>query len=98
MNIRSLIAVVVFSLTVSVASAQTIRRDNARIRQGVRSGELTGTERARLKGKELKTVRDERAARADGVVTPGERRKITRDKKNLSRSIYRQKHDAQTRP
>ncbi len=98
MNLKSIIAVVIFSCSVSAASAQTIRRDNARIRQGVRSGELTRTERARLKGKEVVTIRDERAAKADGVVTPAEQRKIRNDKKNLNRSIYRQKHDAQTRP
>ena len=98
MNIKSIIAVVIFSCAISAASAQTLRRDNARIRQGVRSGELTRPEQARLKGKERDVRRDERAARADGVVTPAEHREIRRDKKNLNRSIYRQKHDAQTRP
>ena len=98
MNIKSIIAVVIFSCAVSVANAQTLRRDNARIRQGVRSGELTAAERARLKGKEIDIRRDERAARADGVITPVERHEIRKDKKNLNRSIYRQKHNAQTRP
>ena len=98
MNFKSIIAVVIFSCAVSAASAQTIRRDNARIRQGVRSGQLTRPEQARLKAKEIDIKRDERAARADGVVTPAEHHEIRKDKKNLNRSIYRQKHDAQTRP
>jgi len=98
MKFRSLIAMVVFTAASFAASAQTLHRDNARIRRGVRSGELTRTERAGLKMKEARVRRDERAARANGVVTPAERRNINRDKKNLNRSIYRQKHDAQVRP
>ena len=89
---------VVFAAASFAASAQTLHRDNARIRQGVRSGELTPRERAGLKMKEARVRRDERAARANGVVTPAERRNINRDKRSLNRSIYRQKHDAQVRP
>lgn len=85
------------------ASAQTPalnatqRNERARIRQGVRSGELTRTEAARLRGREAGITAEKRAARADGIVTAGERRDIRRTENRASRAIYRQKHDAQVR-
>ena len=87
------------------ASAQTAtpgitarqRNEQARIRQGVRSGELTRPEAARLKAREADIRQDKREAKADGVVTPGERQEIRKDEKQASRAIYRQKHDGQER-
>ena len=85
------------------ASAQTPvinarqRNERARIRQGVRSGELTRTEAARMRGREAGITAEKRAARADGVVTRGERRDIRRTETSASRAIYRQKHDGQAR-
>ena len=87
------------------ASAQTAtpgitarqRNEQARIRQGVRSGELTRAEAARLKGREADIRQDKRAAKADGVVTRDERQDIRKDERQTSRAIYRQKHDGQVR-
>ena len=87
------------------ASAQTAtpginasqRNEQARIQQGVRSGELTRAEAARLKAREADIRQDKRAAKADGVVTPGERHEIRKDQNQASRAIYRQKHDGQER-
>lgn len=81
--------------TPAVAHRQAHQR--ARIKEGVRSGELTRTEAARLRAREADIREDKREARADGVVTPGERHEIRRDTRQASRAIYRQKHDAQTR-
>ena len=87
----------------TLAQAQTpvinARQQNqrARIRQGVASGELNRREAARLRGRELGVTAEKRAARADGVVTPGERQDIRRTENSASRAIYRQKHDAQVR-
>lgn len=69
----------------------------ARIRQGVATGELTRTEAARMRGREAGIAAEKRAARADGVVTPGERRGIKSSERSASRAIYRQKHDGQVR-
>jgi hypothetical protein len=69
----------------------------ASIRQGARSGELTRAEAARLRAREAGITADKRAARVDGVVTPGERREIRGDERRTSRAIYRQKHDGQVR-
>ena len=106
MNVKILAAALILSAASFSANAQvapaakasTLPADNARIRQGVRSGELTPAERARLKSKERNVRQERRDYRADGTVTPGERADLRKDKKNLSKSIYRQKHDAQTRP
>jgi hypothetical protein len=84
------------------ASAQTAtpgitarqRNEQARIRQGVRSGELNRAEAARLKAREADIRQDKREAKADGVVT---RQDIRKDERQASRAIYRQKHDAQVR-
>ena len=87
------------------ASAQTAtpginarqRNEQARIRQGVRSGELTRAEAARLRAREADIRQDKRAAKADGVVTRDERHEIRKDENQASRAIYRQKHDGQER-
>ena len=65
--------------------------------QGVRSGELTRPETRRLVRGQRELRRDERAAKADGVVTARERAGLQREANQQSRRIYRQKHDAQGR-
>ncbi|MBS1598247.1 MAG: hypothetical protein JST75_08475 [Bacteroidetes bacterium] len=89
----------------SVASAQTAtpnvtkRQANqqARIAQGVKSGELTPKETEHLEAREAKIQNDKKAAKADGTVTHAERAKLHREENRTSRAIYRQKHDAQHR-
>lgn len=77
------------------------RKDNqqARIANGVRSGELTASETARLGAREASLNRQIRRDRLDGGgLTPTERARIAREQNALSRSIARQKQDAQRRP
>ena len=69
----------------------------ARIRQGVASGQLNRTEAARLKAREADIRQDKRMAKADGVVTRDERQDIRKDERQTSRTISRQKHDGQVR-
>lgn len=69
-----------------------------RIAQGIRSGELTRPEAHRLVRGEVNLHRHERAAKSDGVVTPRERAALNRHADRMSARIYRQKHDAQSRP
>ncbi len=68
-----------------------------RIGEGWRSGELTPHERLRLTGQQYRLAREERRYKSDGVLTRAERVDLQRDLNRTSRSIYRQKHDAQTR-
>lgn len=70
-----------------------MRRQEHRIRQGVRSGELTRTETHRLRADERRTKMDKRMAMADGRVTPRERKLLRRDENRTSRHIYRYKHN-----
>jgi len=89
----------------SAASAQTAtpvvkeRQENqqARIAQGVKSGELTAKETEHLEAREAKIQHDKKAAKADGTVTHAERAKLNREENRTSRAIHRQKHDGQVR-
>lgn len=66
-----------------------------RIEQGKESGQLTDREAARLERAEDRLNANEEKAKADGVVTAGERAKLRTEARNTSKRIARQKHDAQ---
>ena len=68
-------------------------RQNARIRQGVRSGELTRGELARLRMGQRRVHGMEWRAKSDGVVTMRERARITRAQNRENRAIRRLKHN-----
>jgi len=65
----------------------------ARIRQGVKSGELTKGETRKLEKEQAKIQHDQKEAKSDGKVTPQERRKITREQNKASRDIKRLKNN-----
>ncbi len=71
-------------------------RQQKRINQGVKSGQLTPQEAARLERQQAKIKNDEAKAKANGKVTPKERAKLTREQNRASRNIYRKKHNAKT--
>jgi hypothetical protein len=68
-----------------------------RIRQGVRTGELTRVEAQEARGNQRKVRRTERRAKADGVVTGRERVRIHHKQNKASRALYKDKHDGQER-
>ena len=68
-----------------------------RIDQGAKSGELTEREAASLQKGQTKVQRMEDKAKADGVVTDKERKKITHEQDKQSKRIEREKHDRQRR-
>ncbi len=68
-----------------------------RIHQGVRSGEVTKGERAKLGKKQHEINQDIREAKSDGVVTGAERKDIHQDQNQASRHIYRAKHNRRDR-
>lgn len=72
-------------------------RQNERIKQGVRSGELTRGETRQLAQEQRAIRQKERQYKSDGVLTRNERQDLRQDQKAASRDIYEQKHDAQTR-
>jgi ABC-type uncharacterized transport system YnjBCD ATPase subunit len=72
-------------------------REQVRIRQGIRSGELTRPEARRLEAEQARIRVDERFARADGTLRPRERTRLNNELRHAGRDIYRQKHDGQDR-
>ncbi|HTR66602.1 MAG TPA: hypothetical protein VMH85_12560 [Terriglobales bacterium] len=74
------------------------RKENqqARIAQGVRSGQLTPRETTHLEKKEAALNRETRAMRKEngGKLTPHEKAVVNRQQNQLSRQIYRDKHNA----
>ncbi len=92
------------AMVATLASAQTATprvtkrqmKQQARIEQGVKSGELTKGEARRLERQQGKIAAEKRMAKADGVVTPAERAKLTHDQNRASKRIYRLKHNAKT--
>jgi lactam utilization protein B len=74
------------------------RLQHDRIAQGVRSGQLTKEETAKLHQEEKGIRQEERVYRADGKLTPAERKDLHQDLNQASKDIYQEKHDNETRP
>ena len=78
------------------------RRENQqdRIAQGIRSGQLTAGETARLEGHEQHLNREISGARQlnGGKLTPAERQAVNRQQNRLSSQIYKDKHNARRQP
>lgn len=96
----------VFCLTVVLAGisiAQTpVARNRQinqqkRIKQGVRSGELTRGEVRRLEREQNQIRRMKVRARTDGEVTDRERARIMREQNQASRHIFRTKNNRRDR-
>jgi hypothetical protein len=74
------------------------RNQQARIRQGIRNGELTRREASRIQSQQARIrVRETYARRSGGEFTARERYRIQRQLNRSNRNIYRQKHDRQDR-
>lgn len=68
-------------------------RQQHRIGQGVRTGELTAAEARRLEREQRHIRQEERLYKSDGVLTQAERADLQRDLNRSSRHIYNEKHD-----
>jgi hypothetical protein len=90
-----------FSISAINASAQNHRNlqgERQRIHQGVKTGELTRGEAARLKSQKADLRNEAIQYKAnDGRIGPRERADLRRDNRRLDRNIYHQKHDLQKR-
>jgi hypothetical protein len=98
--IRTILTITLATATLA-AAPRAVHRGNqqeARIRQGVTTGALTGPEARRLHVRENAVERSIIRDRVDGgVFTPQERIAAERRQDNLSRDIFIQKHDRQRR-
>lgn len=88
---------IMFAQTATPRTTATQVNQQARIKEGVRSGELTRKEATRLVREQKRIQTEKRIAKADGVVTPAERRHLKREQKRASKHIAKQKHDTQER-
>jgi predicted transglutaminase-like cysteine proteinase len=69
-----------------------------RIANGVQSGQLTAGETKKLEGREAnvnREIKDDRQANG-GKLTTQERRQVNRQQNNMSKSMYNDKHNANT--
>lgn len=102
-TIKSIAAALVSTLLVgSLMFAQgTVnqreRRQQKRIADGVKDGELTRKGAGKLEKEQAKIHAAEAKAKADGEFTAKERAKIQKKQNKASRKIYKEKHDKQTR-
>lgn len=100
---RLLAAIAALAILPVAAQTATPRADkrqanqDARIEQGVKSGELTKREEAKLKAGQARVENKEAQAKADGKVTAKEKAEIERAQDRQSRKIAKQKHDKQDR-
>lgn len=100
MKLTKFIAAFVFLIIAATSvNAQTTANpsDKIKIKQGVKSGELTKKETARLARQQKDIRQDVKSAKADGVVTRAERKNIKREKRKADRTIYRKKHNNRDR-
>lgn len=99
MKTKILFSAIIMALAISSADAQAGRqiRQHKRIKQGVKSGEITRAEAVNLRNGQKEIREDKREARADGVVTPVEKKEIRQDERKESRKIFRKKHNRRDR-
>ena len=98
----TLLAALVAAIALPVAAQTSTPRvdqrqvnQEVRIQQGVKSGELTPKEAAKLEKGQAKVRAMEDKAKADGKVTPKERAKLAKAQNKQSKKIYRETHDNQ---
>src|SRR5260221_13122278 len=96
-------AALLSAATLGIAQAQTtgseVQRDvnqQQRIEQGLKSGELTTKEAAKLEQGEAKIEREQARALQDGKLTPAEKAKIQADQNRESAAIQKLKANDQT--
>lgn len=87
-----------FAQTATPRLDQREANQQNRINQGVASGQLTPREAGRMQNRANRLEANEQRAKADGVVTRHERKRLHREANRNSRKIHRQKHDAQHSP
>ena len=72
-------------------------KQESRIHQGVKSGEVTKKESKVLHAQQANIQHTKKAARADGVVTPKEKAVITHKQNKASKNIQRAKNNDRSR-
>ena len=79
---------------------QRQRNQQQRIAQGIKSGQLTAGETAKLENQQKginQQVKADRSANG-GKLTPGEKQQVNKEQNAASKNIYNKKHNANTQP
>jgi len=93
----------IVTTTAALAGIETPRVDQRqinqehRIQQGIGSGRLTQGEANSLEAQQNRIDNAESRMKGDGVVTRGERLRLTHRQNKASRNIYRKKHNLRKR-
>lgn len=101
--ITGLLTATAFGQSATTTTKPTIKQrkhhQQARIRQGVKSGELTHGEAKHIEKQEHALNKEERQMRkADGgKLTAADRAKLNRQQNHLSKEIYKDKHNNRKR-
>jgi len=71
-----------------------------RIAQGIKSGQLTAGETAKLENQQKNINQQVKADRSanGGKLTPGEKKQVNKEQNAASKNIYNKKHNANTQP
>jgi hypothetical protein len=89
------------AIGIADTNAQAVKKNTKqqtkRIKHGVRNGELTRAETKNLVNDQREIRNDVKDARADGTVTPVERKEIKKEQRQASREIARKKHNKRDR-
>jgi hypothetical protein len=100
----TVVATAGFLVLAASAEAGTIKKragnQQDRVAQGVKSGQLTAGETARIENKEAhlnQEVHDMRVVDG-GKLSAADKAAVNQQQNKLSRNIYKQKHDGQTQP
>jgi Ni/Co efflux regulator RcnB len=89
-------SVAAFAQATSASIADRKVNQQARVAQGVKSGQMTAGETANVEKRESSINKEEHNMRKadDGHLTKGDKAALTRRQNKVSRSIYRDKHNA----
>jgi hypothetical protein len=82
--------------TATSTSARQVEQQS-RIKGGVKNKDLTRRETVRLEREQRKIKLEKKAAKADGKITPKEKRFLKKEQNRASRHIAKQKNDKQER-
>ncbi len=98
-TIKFFTVIVLMLMTSSITNAQACRTrlQHKRIAHGIRNGELTFHETRQLTRQQRNIRLIKREARADGFVSPSERRIIRQETRRANRNIARKKNNRRDR-
>ena len=85
------------ALTVNAQIKEHQKVQEHRIKNGVKSGELTKGETKVLQHREREVRQDKKLAKSDGKITKPERKMIRKEQKRNSKLIHKAKHNNKTR-